>query len=262
MRRVATSQRAGLLSAAVVRLERLPSWAERSLLLAVVTGFYLLYIPINRYSTQLEAYHPETFIDRAIPSTPGWMYVYAAVFITGFMPVLVVRPRSLFRRVAAAYALVQAVAFACFMLVPVHMQHRPLDMAVVDFPSWGQRLAYYLDTQAACLPSIHVTLAVLAALCTWKADRLAGAVGFVLAVLVATSTLMVKQHYLADVVAAAVVAGGAWVLVVMPWKPSREQRGPLHFPRWMPSLLLVPYGAVVLGLYLLYLAGWWPWLEG
>ncbi len=260
--RVASSRILAPLDAAFARLDRLPTWLERCLLLALVTGFYLLYIPINRFSTQLEAYHPETFIDRAIPSTPGWMYVYAAVFISGFMPVLVVRPRSLFRRLAVAYTGVQVVAFACFLLVPVHMEHRPLDMAVVDFPSWGQRLAYYLDTQAACLPSIHVTLGVLAALCTWKADRLMGAVGMVIALLVATSTLMVKQHYLADVVVAAVLATAAWAALVLPWKPEADHQGPLHFPRWMPSLLLIPYAGVVAGLYLLYRLDWWPWLEG
>jgi len=244
------------------RLDRLPFWVERLLLLGAVTSFYLLYIPINRWSTRLEPYHPETWVDRAIPSTPGWMYVYAAVFIGGFLPVLVVRSRSLFRRLAVAYAIVQCVAFACFLLIPVHMEHRPLDMAVVDFPSWGQRLAYYLDTQAACLPSIHVTLGVLAALCTWKADRVVGLAGGVLATLVAISTLMVKQHYLADVVVAAVLAAGTWWVVVKPWTPPPGDEGPSHFPRWMPALLFLPYGAVVLGLYLLYVGEWMPWLEG
>ncbi len=249
-----------MLAAVTARLDRLPFWVERLSLLAVVTGFYLLYVPINRWSTQLEAYHPEIWIDRAIPSTPGWMYVYAAVFIGGFLPVLVVRSRSLFRRAAIAYAIVQCVAFACFLLVPVHMEHRPLDMAVVDFPSWGQRLAYYLDTQAACLPSIHVTLGVLAALCTWKVDRAVGTAGFLLATLVSISTLMVKQHYFVDVVVAAVLATLAWALVVRPWKPEPGDQGPQHFPRWMPALLFIPYGAVVLGLYALYLGGWYPWL--
>ena len=260
--KVASSRILPWLDAASARLDGLPYWVERGLLLAVVTGLYLLYIPINRYATQLHAFHPETFIDRAIPSTPGWMYVYAAVFITGFMPVLVIRPRTLFRRVAWAYAMVQSIAFAFFLLVPVHMEHRPLEMAVVDFPSWGQRLAYYLDTQAACLPSIHVTLGVLAALCTWKADRLMGVVGMVIAVLVATSTLMVKQHYFADVVVAAVLAAAAWAVLVVPWKPPPDHQGPLHFPRWMPSLLLIPYAGVVAGLYLLYLLDWWPWITG
>ncbi len=239
-------------------LDSLPWLAERGLLAVGVTAFYLLYIPINRWSLGFEAHHPETFIDRAIPSTPGWMYVYAAVFITGFMPMLVIAHRALFRRVAAAYLLVQVVAFAFFLLLPVHMEHRPLEMAVVDFPSWGQRLAYHLDTQAACLPSIHVTLAVLAALCTWKADRVMGGLGMVLALLVATSTLMVKQHYLADVLVAAVLAAGAWGLLVVPWKPAPGER--LRFHRGWPSLLLIPYAGVVAALYALYRAGWWPLL--
>ncbi len=251
----------GLLQAAASRLDRLHPLLERAVLLVGVTVFYLLYIPINRWSASFEAYHPETWVDRAIPSTPGWMYVYAAVFITGFTPVLVVRPRGLFRRVAAAYMLVQCVAFAFFLLLPVHMERRPLDMAIVDFPSWGQRLAYHLDTQAACMPSIHVTLAVLAALCTWKADRLVGGLNMALAVLVATSTLMVKQHYLADVLVAAALASGAWLLFVVPWKPGPGD-GPLRYHRGWPSLLLIPYAGVVAGLYALYLADWRPWLGG
>jgi membrane-associated phospholipid phosphatase len=260
--RVANRGLRALIGAASARLDGLPWLAERLLLAGGATGFYLLYIPINRWSAGFDGYHPETWLDRAIPSTPGWMYVYAAVFITGFMPMLVIRPRELFRRVVAAYLAVQVVAFACFLLVPVHMEHRPLGMAVVDFPSWGQRLAYYLDTDAACLPSIHVTLAVLAALCTWKADRVMGALGLVLAVLVATSTLMVKQHYLADVLVATALATGSWAWLVVPWRPGPDDRGSLRFHRGWPSLLLIPYAGVVAGLYLLYRLEWWPWLEG
>jgi membrane-associated phospholipid phosphatase len=247
-------------SALFVWLDSLPWLTERALLALGATGFYLLYIPINRWSASFEAYHPETFIDRAIPSAPGWMYVYAAVFITGFMPMLVIAPRALFRRVVAAYLGVQVVAFAFFLLLPVHMEHRPLDMAVVDFPSWGQRLAYHLDTNAACLPSIHVTLAVLAALCTWKADRVLGAVGLLMALLVATSTLMVKQHYLADVLVAAALAAGAWALLVVPWKPAPGER--LRFHRGWAGLLTIPYAGVVACLYALYRAGWTPWIDG
>jgi len=216
--------------------------AERLLLVGAVTGFYLCYVPISRALHGRPAHHPATWIDLALPADARWMYVYAVVLVSGFLPALTVAHRGLFRRVALAYAVAQAVAFAIFPLWPVVMDLRP-EVEVVSFPTWGMALCYHLDPPSACFPSIHVTLAVLAALCAWKADRRVGAVATVVGLLIAVSTMLVKQHYLVDVLGGFALAIAAFAAFVAPWRPPPGER--VALPRWAPLVLLLAYGGFV-----------------
>ncbi len=236
-------------------------WLERVALTAASIGFYLLYIPVSRYSVSLEPRPVALAIDRQIPLMDGWMYVYAAVFISGFLPALVVASPRLFRRMVAAYLLVQVVAFGFFVIWPVHMDLRPAQVVITDFPSWGLRLAYHLDPVGACFPSIHVTLASLSALCCVKVDRLVGGLAQVGAVVIALSTLFVKQHFVADVLLGFALAYGAWALLVERFPLHDVLPSQRHLPRWIPALLIVPYLGVVGVLYVLYLADWTPWVS-
>lgn len=234
------------------RRPRLHPIAERLLLAGAVTAFYLLYFPISRGLDGAGGHHPVTWIDRALPVDARWMYVYFAVMISGFTPGLTVASRGLFRRVALAYLVAQASAFAVFLAWPVVMDQRA-EVPVTSFATWGLAVCYHIDPPGTCFPSIHVTLAVLAALCSWKADRVVGSVAVVIGVLIAFSTLMVKQHYLVDVLGGFVLASVTWALVVAPWRPAPEER--MALPRWAPLTLLVVYGLAVLGLYVVYRLG-------
>lgn len=240
-------------------LAGLHPWKERLLLLAAVTGFYLFYFPINRLLAGQEAHHPATWVDTALPLLPRWMFVYFAVFFTGFLPVLAVRSRGLFRRVAVAYLIVQVCAFSIFLLYPVSMHLRAEDAEVVNFVTWGMRLGYFWDTSASCLPSIHVTLATLSALCCWKSSRFWGITGVIVASGVAFSTLVVKQHYLADIVAGFALAALVWGLVVARYREPEGGTGAVPLPPGGPTWLLIPYALAVGTLYALYLADWRPW---
>jgi membrane-associated phospholipid phosphatase len=171
---------------------------------------------------------------------------------SGFLPALTVAHRGLFRRVALAYFVAQAAAFAVFPLWPVVMDLRPV-VEVTSFPTWGMALCYHLDPPGTCFPSIHVTLAALAALCAWKADRAIGVVGAILGLLIAFSTMMVKQHHLVDVLAGLALGSATWAAVVAPWRAPPGER--LALPRAVPTLLLAAYGLFVLVLATLYWLG-------
>ena len=225
---------------------------ERLALGVAVTAFYLLYVPLSRMPPEGPLHQPVTALDRALPLDPRWMYVYAAVLVTAFLPALAVAHRLLFRRVCLAYALVQAAAFGIFRLWPVEVALRPARVEPTSFARWGLALTYLVDRPGSCFPSLHVTMAVLAALCTWKVDRPVGALGALLGLCIATSTLMVKQHYLADVPAGFALATVAWALLVRPWRPPAGDLARLRSPRWAPALLIPAYLAVVAALYVLY----------
>jgi membrane-associated phospholipid phosphatase len=199
-------------------------------MLAVLVMFaYWLYWPLSRVTARLEPHHPETWIDRAAPLIPEAIFVYGLVWTAGALPLTLPTTRPLMRRIAGAYFVVIAVAFVVFVTYPVHMGLRPVAPPVTSLATWGVAMAYAYDEPSNCLPSLHVAVAVLSGLCAWSADRRVGVGGMFVAAAIAGSTLLVKQHYLIDVIAGAGLAAGAWWFVVRPLGDVRlpsDRRGP------------------------------------
>ena len=239
---------------------RLSRKTERLLWLIPVSLVYSCYFPLSRYTATLPGHTLDTALDRAIPLVPGWMYVYALVFLAGFLPLFVVADRLLFRRVVAAFVAVEVTGFMLFVLYPVHMTGRDGELAVTSLATWGLRLTWYVDAPSNLFPSLHVALALLAALCCWKVDRLIGAGAGLVAAAISASTVLVEQHWVTDVVAGAVLATGAWWLfVARAPEPVDGPEGPARHPRWLSVIPAVIYGLTVLTLWLLYRGGWTPW---
>lgn len=233
-----------------------PGWTERLLLLAAISAFFAGgYLPLSQAAARNPGPAPVTWVDGAIPLGPSWVFVYTAVLFTVYLPAVVVRDRYLFRRVVLAFAFAMSVAFATFALWPVAMPLRPQEVEVTSFATWGLRVYYWADAPGACLPSLHVALATLAALCCWKVDRPVGAVALVLAVAVGASTLFVKQHLLADVVTGFALGAVAWTLYVRPYRVAGIPR----FHRGFALAVAASYLAVLLGAMGLYRLGWEPW---
>ncbi len=203
---------------------------------------YGLYWPVSHWSVGQEAWDPTLPLDRAIPLSPLWMHPYAAVLTAAILPLFVVRDLDLFRRCIAAYVLTQGVALVCFVLLPVHMTLRPdvSELTVDSFATWGLALAYLIDKPTNCFPSLHVAMATLAALCCLKADRTVGILATGLALAIAASTLLIKQHFAVDVVAGAGLTTTAWAIFVHPFDSSAAPPDTLAYSRRVPMLLVGP----------------------
>src|SRR5262249_45538872 len=143
-----------------------------------------------------------------------------------------------------------------FLLFPTDNVLRPAlaPVPVIDsgFTRWVVQLVYDNDLPFNCFPSYHVTLSQLAALAVWELDRegrrVAGRLAWAVAIAIAASTVLVKQHYLAD------VAGGvllAWAIhgVTLGRYSRRSQPGPDD--RRSRAVLLVPLVAYAIGLLVL-----------
>jgi membrane-associated phospholipid phosphatase len=81
------------------------------------------------------------------------------------------------------------------------------------------RLIYAIDKPFNGFPSLHVSSAVLLWLYLGQFGRRAGRIGLMVAVVTAVSTLLIKQHVLAD------VAGGALVGVTGALLAHRASQG-------------------------------------
>lgn len=195
----------------------LNSLAERQerIFLSILVGLFLsLYSPINFIAGSWPAGSAETALDRAIPFIPAWVYIYALLYVLLPLPLVLPSPRPAFRRICASFVFTSLVSFVVFLLFPVHMDLRPTDLDTTEFANWILALIHRVDTPANCLPSLHVSLSLLAALCAWSLDRAVGRIAIPLALVVALSTLLVKQHWVWDMLTGWALGFSVWAVFV------------------------------------------------
>ncbi len=239
-------------------VEKEQSYPSRTLMTIFVVCVYAVYFPLSFYTASLEPYDLSLWIDRVTPLSINWIYIYAMVFLTGFVPIVVIRQPRIFYVAVKAFLLVEVMAYLSFVLFPVHV-HRPLDIPIESFAAWGLRLCYFLDQPANCFPSLHVAMALLASLACWKVDRFVGLVTFVLALFISASTMLVKQHYFSDVLFGAFLAFGAYIIFLHKVELRADEHVDKAPGRKGALFILLIYLCVLLGLYLAYCSDWKPW---
>jgi membrane-associated phospholipid phosphatase len=148
----------------------------------------------------------ETSIDRVIPFVPGWIYVYVTLWIFSLAPLLYVRSNTFYRPLFASMAATLTFSYVVFVFFPTKMTMRPSLEGAPGFTAWLIRGVYAGDGPYNCFPSTHVALSHLAAWSIGEMDRAAGRVAWILAAAITISALLLKQHYLADVVGGAALA--------------------------------------------------------
>jgi membrane-associated phospholipid phosphatase len=153
-----------------------------------------------------------TALDRAVPFWPASGLVYFAAF--GFLVAtfLLLRDRGQVTRFLYASMLAQALAMLCFLIWPVRYP-RELYPLPPGTSAIGVALVQYvraMDAPVNCLPSLHVSTAMICALAL-RGRRWSGAAWIAVAAS-AISTLTFKQHYVVDVACGAVLGAGVWWL--------------------------------------------------
>lgn len=204
-----------------------------------------------------------TDFDRSIGFHPWWMFAYGGVYTAFLLPVFVVRCDRLFRRVALGFLFVAFVSEVVFAVFPVTTQGFRPDVASLDttkLVEWGAALNFTCDPPMNCFPSLHVGTIVFAALVTWKADRPVGLFAFVLASLISLSTLLVKQHYVADVLGGVVVAAIGYAVCIRGYDSAGKTELEVRYSRWGVAGYVGTYFFAVFGVLVpMYLVGFKPW---
>ena len=169
-----------------------------------------LYLVIADRAKAGPVYAPVMALDRLLPLAPMWALVYGALYaFLIVLPVFVVQQDELIRRTVWAYVAVWTVAYLGFLLYPTVAPRS--DTVVGDgFAVWGLRFLYDADPPYNCFPSIHVAHSFVSALACYRVHRTLGVVALTCASLVAISTLLTKQHYVADLIAGILLALAAY----------------------------------------------------
>jgi len=151
----------------------------------------------------------DTAIDRAIPFFAPSVFVYAMLWVFALAPLAYVRSNTYFRPLFASMAATLVCSYAIFLVFPTKMILQPSLEGTPGFAAWLVRGIYADDGPYNCFPSVHVALSHLSAWSLLVMDRVVGRVAWVIAALITLSTLFLKQHYLADVVAGAAIGFAA-----------------------------------------------------
>ena len=178
-------------------------------LLVSLVPFYLV---IADRAKAGPVYTPVRALDRLLPLAPMWALVYGALYAFLIMlPVFVVQQEDLIRRTVWAYITVWTIAYVGFLLYPT-VAPRSDTVVGEGFAVWGLRSLYGADPPYNCFPSIHVAHSFVSALACYRVHRTLGVVALICASLVAISTLLTKQHYVADLIAGILLALAAYGL--------------------------------------------------
>lgn len=158
--------------------------------------------PVVRLSTPL---------DDALPFMPVAMAGYALAYLMPLSLAFIEVTEAGVRRMTRAVLLAYLLAAPFFLAMPVVDADPPLQAE-----SGSEHLLVLnrgIDTTKNAFPSMHVGLAALLALVAWRRSRAWGLALAGAAALIAASTLLVKQHFIADIPAGLAVAVAAHAAV-------------------------------------------------
>lgn len=193
---------------------RLPAFRSLPRLAVAATLTVILCAPMyflpQRWHLGTPVLLPFTAVDQALPFWPLSGLVYFAVFPFLLGTFLSLRSFESASRFLYANLLAQVIGMAVFVLWPTTYPREAFALPADAGPLAAALVAFRhsADMPLNCLPSLHVSTAVICAL------SLRGHRWFPLAVLAALvstiSTLTFKQHYLVDAIAGAALGFAAW----------------------------------------------------
>jgi membrane-associated phospholipid phosphatase len=169
-----------------------------------------LYVVINHLelNDHFKKHELETWLDRLIPFEPNWVFFYGSMYAFVILPFVYVKDRQIYKHMWFSFCLTGLIAYIIFLVFPVFdmMRHKD-DMH--QFAQFFLGLDNEHDTPYNCFPSLHVGFSMTAGLWTYYADRTkVGLAVLIWGLLVSLSVLLVKEHYIADLIAGATIAGG------------------------------------------------------
>ena len=156
-----------------------------------------------------------TPIDEAIPLYPWFVFPYMSLYVFFWLPVIVSRNITLrdFWTIAGATAGTFAVAFTVYAIVPSSYP-RPTISPDTSFVYYVLAEALYrFDLPNNTLPSTHAAVVtILLAATRRKFGRRTYAIYALWGVSILISTVIVKQHYLVDLVSGIILGAVAFTV--------------------------------------------------
>jgi len=190
---------------------RLPALIRRYDNRLVYAALWLPYIGlyqlINRFPLREPMELPLTSLDRALGFYPSLLPLYLAYIPYYWYTVARSEDDVQANRILYGTHFQLLLSIAVFLLYPVRMPralfYRP------ELYNWADGFWRWFDGPNNCMPSLHVSNLLLMIQFNWR--RSAPGLNTAIALAIIASTVLVKQHYVADVL------GGAVVYLLAAW---------------------------------------------
>lgn len=217
----------------------------------LITFFILGYFSVAFSINPSHSYTLATPIDERIPFLAFSIWIYLWVFPAAMSPLFVVRCPYLFRRTAISYGVILTISFLFFAIFPVTASQLRVISAmldVTDISQWAVYVLYSLDPPYNLFPSLHLSIAALAAFSVWRVSKLYGIILFLSVGCVALAVCTVKQHYLLDVFGGLMLATLVSFFIIRPYQP--QYRNILTYswrgPAWYLAFVSIYYATLCL----------------
>ena len=189
--------------------------------------FYFAMYFITENLIPVERCHPmHCLLDDLIPFHEGFAIIYVAWYFVVFGALLYSLLYNIegFRKLQTFLIVTQAVAMLCYVLWPSRQDLRPAVFPRDNVLTHIIAFIYSFDTPTGVCPSLHVAYS-LGLLSVWLRDknapRLWKAFMVVIVILIALSTMFIKQHSALDVLAALPLGILAEAIVQRDWWKAR-----------------------------------------
>jgi membrane-associated phospholipid phosphatase len=185
------------------------------LLIPAILGTNLIYGQLNHGPSRIFLQTP---LDRALPVVPIFAIPYISLipYIGVSLLVFLFLTVRVYRSAAITMIIVWCISYACYFFLQSYVA-RP-NISGTDPFSALIRSIYASDQPYNDFPSLHTSLSTVIAVHWWRIDRRIGIVAAIWTALIVVSTVLVKQHYVAD------LAGGLMLGGVTSWLILRITR--------------------------------------
>ena len=162
----------------------------------LIVGAYQFYFFTQQHRVRKPLVLRSTIDDR-ISFIPAWSWVYSFLYYPAILVLnLIVESPRHFTHMAVSFIGLLVLQMLCFAVFPVatppHWRER---IRARDAATRFLKLVRYYDGPTNCFPSMHVSVATLAACFAWAT---LGWPVILFPVLIGVSCVMTKQHYLID----------------------------------------------------------------
>jgi membrane-associated phospholipid phosphatase len=199
-------------------------WLTKLWLGSVLTIVFCAgYLMIECHPLRLPMRLALTMIDRSVPFSPKWVWIYQSIYL--LLPAAwLCETADQLRRYSIGFAILMLTGFTCFLLWPVsgprppEMPNDPMyrvlvryDTTLNSFPSLHMALAAYSGCVAVAVTSGSLRRLLIILLPPWVA-------------LIGYATLATKQHYWVDLPPGVALGGLAQYLAWWRGRPSATTR--------------------------------------
>ncbi len=198
-------------------------WRNAIFSLILAVGVYYIsqiYTLLNHGPAVLNLHTP---LDSAIPVVPIFVIPYISLqpIIYATLVLFLLFRTRLFQSICLAMIVTWLVSYAFYIFLQTEVV-RPV-LASSDAFTALIRGVYAGDNPYNDFPSLHTSLSTIVALHWYRTDRRIGVVVAVWVALIVASTVLIKQHYLADVLSGLLLAFGTSGIFLRVFAKTRKQ---------------------------------------